>query len=98
MDDLDVRHEGGFFSCCSVRLYFLILFFNKFKKLPKIFNTTGFFTWYKLNTTDDITFDYFKHYNDIDITIPYTSDIDYHEAYQYKNYKDLFKNKLLSSV
>lgn len=86
--DLDVKHEGGFFSCCSVRLYFLILFFNKYKELPRIFNTTGFYTWYKSNTTRDITFDYFNDYND-GTNITYTNNIDYHEAYQYKNYKDL---------
>lgn len=86
--NLDVKHEGGFFSCCSVRLYYLILFFNKYKKLPEIFNTTGFYTWYKLNTTEDITFDYFNHYNN-GTDIIYTKNIDYHEAYQYKKYKDL---------
>ena len=83
--DLKVAHEGGFFSCCSLRLYYLILFFNKYKQLPKLFDTTGFYTWYKQNnSTDDITFNYFKHYNEND----------YHECYQYKNYKELDLKRL----
>ncbi len=63
--ELVVRHEGGFFSCCTVRLHYLIHHFNKYKSLPNIFNTKDFYTWYKPNNyTDDITFHYFKHYND----------------------------------
>jgi hypothetical protein len=84
-----VSHDGGFFSCCSLRLYYLILIFNKYKQLPNIYDTTEFYTWYKKNTTDDITFDYFKHYNENDIEIKYIKDINYHECYQYKNYKTL---------
>jgi hypothetical protein len=97
--DLKVAHEGGFFSCCSVRLYYLILFFNKYKRLPEIFDTTGFYTWYKQNnSTDDITFNYFKHYNEIPYNITHKEDVDYHECYQYKNYKELDLNNLLLFV
>jgi hypothetical protein len=88
--DLKVSHEGGFFSCCSVRLYYLVLFFNKYKQLPYVFDTTGFYTWYKQNNSkEDITYEYFKHYDDVPEKIEYTDDIDYHECYQYKDYPEL---------
>ena len=91
--NFSLSHDGGFFSCCSVRLYYLILIFNKYKQLPTIYDTTGFYTWYKQNTTDDITFNYFKHYNENENEneneIKYTENINYHECYQYKNYKTL---------
>lgn len=95
--ELVAKHEGGFFSCCSVRLHYLIHHFNKYKEIPAIYNTTGFFTWYKPdNYVDDITFQYFKHYNDDinkNIEITYTKDIDFNEWYQYKIYNTLdFEN------
>lgn len=87
------RHEGGFFSCCTVRLHFLIHYFNKYKSIPEIYNTKDFFTWYKPeNNTDDITFHYFKHYNEgenSNINIIYEKDIDFNEWYQYKAYNKL---------
>lgn len=89
--ELVVKHEGGFFSCCSVRLHYLIHHFNKFKDIPVIFNTKEFFTWYKPeNNTDDITFHYFKHYNEMNnIEIKYDTNIDFNEWYQYKIYNTL---------
>ena len=84
-----LSHDGGFFSCCSLRLHYLIHIFNKYKQLPNIYDTTGFYTWYKENTTNDITFNYFKHYNDNNINIKYDKDINYHECFQYKNYDTL---------
>lgn len=91
--ELVIKHEGGFFSCCSVRLHYLIHFFNKHKELPYIVNSKEFYTWYKPeNYADDITFHYFKHYNDDDnknIEIPYKNDINFNEWYQYKIYNTL---------
>jgi hypothetical protein len=82
-------HEGGFFSCCSVRLHFLIEYFNHFKKLPLDYDTTGFYTWYKNDNTKDITFDYFNHYNTNNIKIEYKKYIDFKEYYQYKDFNKL---------
>ena len=84
-----LAHDGGFFSCCSLRLHYLIIIFNKYKQLPNIYDTTEFYTWYKQNTSSDITFNYFKHYNENNIDIKYTNYINYHECFQYKNYKTL---------
>ncbi len=96
--DLVLGHEGGFFSCCSVRLYYLILFFNKYKQLPKTFDSKGFYTWYKQNTTEDITFEYFENYENINEMITYTRDINYHECYQYKKYTTLDLKVLLPLI
>ena len=91
--ELVIKHEGGFFSCCTVRLHYLIHHFNKHKELPYILNSKEFYTWYKPeNYTDDITFQYFKHYNDgvnKNIEIPYINDINFNEWYQYKVYNTL---------
>jgi len=91
--ELVIKHEGGFFSCCTVRLHYLIHHFNKYKEIPYILNSKDFFTWYKPeNYVDDITFHYFKHYNDEDnskIQITYDTDIDFNEWYQYKIFNTL---------
>ena len=81
-----LAHDGGFFSCCSLRLHYLIIIFNKYKQLPNIYDTTEFYTWYKQNTSSDITFNYFKHYNDNKININYNHNINYIADYQFKNF------------
>lgn len=93
-----MAHEGGFFSCCSVRLYCLVLFFNKYKQLPESYNTRYFYTWYKQNTTEDITFDYFEHYDKINEMINYTRNIIYHECHQYKKYQTLDLEQILPLI
>jgi len=96
--ELQIKHDGGFFSCCSVRLHFLVEFFNKYKELPLILNSKGFYNMYKSNENDDITFDYFVHYDQIPITIEYTDEVKFHETYQYKNYEELNMGVLLPFI
>ena len=97
-NDIFVRsHEGGFYSCCSLRLHYLIEYYNFFKKIPVIYDCKGFYTMYKKDDriNDEITFDYFKHYNDVnDIKIEYKGTIDYKEHYQYKKFHKLEYEKL----
>ena len=99
-NDVFVRgHEGGFFSCCSLRLHYLIEYFNFFKKVPVVYDCKDFYTWYKKEDrkNDEITFDYFKHYNDMnneDTKIEYKGEIDYKEHYQYKKFHKLEYEKL----
>lgn len=57
----------AFFSCCSVRLGFLVRHIIDYKKLPKILDSSKTFTMYKNNKDQDITFNYFEDYNNIDI-------------------------------
>ena len=99
-NDIFVRsHEGGFYSCCSLRLHYLIEYYNFFKKIPVIYDCKGFYTMYKKDDriNDEITFDYFKHYNDMnneDTKIEYKGEIDYKEHYQYKKFHKLEYEKL----
>jgi len=97
-NDIFVRsHEGGFYSCCSLRLHYLIEYYNYFKKIPVVYDCKGFFSLYKKKDrkNDEITFDYFKHYNDVnDVIIKYNGDIDYKEHYQYKKFHKLEYEKL----
>ena len=85
--DLTYSFEGGGFFCnCSLRLENLIIFFNKNKQLPNSYDTIGLYTTYKKNTAEDITFNYFKHYNDNNININYNHNINYIADYQFKNF------------
>lgn len=85
---IKINHNAGFFSCCSVRLGSIVHYFNKEKQLPKYVDSSTQFQWYKELQTD-VTFQYFKHYNEIENDITYTSDIDYHDTKQFGFYKDL---------
>jgi hypothetical protein len=92
-DIVKINHNAGFFSCCSVRLGSIVHYFNNEKKLPKYVDSSTQYRWYKeLNT--DVTFQYFKHYNEIDKDIDYTGNVDYHDTKQYGFYKDLDFEKI----
>ena len=58
-------HNAGFFSCCSVKLSNIVNFINKYKKIPDIVDSSVQFDWYKQSSNEDITYDYFKHYDTI---------------------------------
>lgn len=80
-DGLILLHNSGFFSCCSVRLYHIINYFNTNNKLPIAVDSSYQFAWYKPNGGSlDITFDYFKNYNDINIEREDFNFIDKHLA------------------
>jgi len=64
-------HNYGFFSCCSVTLYYTIQYFNTHKKLPLVDNANNY-NLYNINTGLDISFYFFKLKND---NIPYTNHI-----------------------
>lgn len=91
--------EAGFYSCCSVRLHYLIEYFNVYKKIPQIYDCKGFFLLYKNENrnNEELTFDFFKHYNQDelkDININYERDVDFKEHYQYKKFHKLDYEKL----
>jgi len=85
---LFVKHNCGFFSCCSVRLHEIIQYFNSNKKLPDTVDSSYQFMWYKLNTNKDITFDYFHDYQKYG-KIEYVKKIDYFHIYQFIDYSRL---------
>jgi hypothetical protein len=96
--EFTTQHDGGFFSCCSVRLHFLIEFFNNHKELPYSYVTKKYFLCNKDNEDDDLTFNYFKHYNEIPKQITYEREIDFKEWYQYKNYTKIDMEGLLPFI
>ena len=59
-------HEAGFFSCCSVKLNNIVDYINNNSKLPDYVNSSQLFERHKINN-DDITYDYFEHYDNIKI-------------------------------
>ena len=86
-------NSAGFFSHCSVKLENIVKFINKNKKIPNIVVCTNHFQKYK-RTDDigkDITFDYFKDYNNNNIEISYSINYSFHN--QWINYSKLdYKN------
>ena len=90
-------HNAGFFSCCSVKLNNIVDFINKYKKIPDKVDSSLQFDWYKKSNKEDITFDYFKHYDDINnISINYP--INYKHEYQFTNYSNLDYDKITPIV
>ncbi len=96
--ELTTQHDGGFFSCCSVRLHFLIEFFNKYKQLPLNYVTKKYFECNKKYPDEDLTFHYFEHYNNSKEQIEYTKDIEFKEWFQYKIYNTLDLENLLPFI
>jgi len=90
---ITVTHNAGFFSCCSVLLHKIIEYINKNNTLPVV-NSSAQFAWYKPNTTNrDITYDYFEHYNNVQIEkIP--KNINYVQGYQFSLYNVLDYEKI----
>jgi hypothetical protein len=77
----------GFFSCCSIRLESIILYFNQQKVLPEQVDSSDQFKWYKpMYSTDDITYQYFEKQNNL--TINY-KEIKFINTYQFLNYNSL---------
>ena len=95
---MKITHNAGFFSCSTVRLNGIIQHFNNNKELPNEVDTTEQYEWYKEYNNNDITFKYFKHYNEIEETITYERDIDFKEWYQYKVYDTIDMEGLLPFI
>lgn len=83
-----VTHNSGFFSCCSMRLWGIVLFINENGCLPNHVDSSEQFQWYKVGKTGDLTYDYFKHYDSVNSCLS-TVPIDYHQDYQFKEYATL---------
>ena len=91
---LKIRHSCGFFSCCSVRLHEIVAYINKEKQLPLSVDSSEQFGYYKKNNSqDDITFEYFEHYERLHMNNVLNSHINYNENHQYINYSEVdYKN------
>jgi len=86
---LKITHNHGFFSCSTMRLHYIINYFNLNKQLPDEVDSTDCYGWYKKENENDITFNYFKHYNETNEIIKYEREIDYREWYQFRYYTKL---------
>ena len=85
---IKITHNFGFFSCCSVILHHIVKFINSNKILPNKVDTSETFRLYKKNQDQDVTFDYFEHYeNVLDVNIIHP--IHYSHVHQFKNYANL---------
>jgi hypothetical protein len=60
-------HNAGFFSCCSVKLEDIVKYIHDNNlKFPDFVDSSLQFNWYKENNKyEDITFNYFEHYDNI---------------------------------
>ena len=88
---LKIKHNAGFFSCCTVKLSDIAEFINKNKKLPDIIDGSIQFELYKKDSMKDkdITFDYFEHYNNITDEYIIPPLINFHWKNQFINYSEL---------
>lgn len=91
---LKIKHNAGFFSCCSIRLENIISFFNEKKMLPIYVDSSEQFNEYKLNINDDITNIYFVQDDTIEINYEKNIILSTEEKeLQFSNYKNiLFEN------
>jgi hypothetical protein len=93
---LIVKHNAGFFSCCSVRLDKIVEYYNKFRRLPDSVDSSQQFSIYKpAGTSDDITNQYFAFSSE---PIKARDYIYYSEYYQYINYKTISYEPLLPFI
>lgn len=90
INTIKIRHNAGFFSCCSVKLANIIQYINTIKRLPLVVDSSNQFNWYKIDKEGDITYDYFEHYNKLEnINIELNINIDYNWDYQFIDYSNL---------
>lgn len=81
-------HNAGFFSCCSVKLSDIVKYINSNNKSPDIVDSSKQFNWYKTYNNNDITYEYFKNYDNI-TAIEFSYNINYYHDDQYIDYSNL---------
>lgn len=86
---LNIKHyNSGFFSCCSLRLHYIIEYFNKYRKIPEAVNSDNMFDWYRPGTTE-------TYFTERPLQIKYGRRIDYEHFHQYTDYMKLDYNGLM---
>ena len=96
---LKIIHGEGFFSCCSVILSDIILYFNQHGRLPDGVDSSDLFKMYKpIGEHRDITYDYFDHYDLHNEPIEYTGHINYDWGWQFWFYTQLALPRILPFV
>ncbi len=95
---LIITHNAGFFSCCTVKLRKIIKYINTNNNLPEKIYCSEQFNLYKENSTHDITYVYFEHYENtkniiidkIPIVITNSKNEDQFSNYNELNYEELY--------
>ena len=87
------------FACCSLRLVAIRDFIVNRKKIPDIMDSSQQFEWYKVKgkESEDITFDYFENYNNIEMPEIKTNISFYHD-HQFKPYEELDYNGIIPLI
>jgi hypothetical protein len=82
--------DAGFFSCYTIRLLNILLYFNHTKTCPPKIDSSNLFSQYKYNKYHDYTYEYIKHNESQQIE--YTSVVkitDEDREDQFSNYKNI---------
>ena len=95
---LSIKHNAGFFSCCSVKLRDIIKYINTNNNLPEKIYCSEQFKLYKNDFRQDITYVYFEHYKNtkniiidkIPIVITNSKNEDQFSNYNELNYQELY--------
>lgn len=95
-----LSHNAGFFSCCSVRLHYIVEYINGLHELPISVDSSKMFEWYKPGINTDITYAYFMHYNEVALngTHVLSTYIDFNWDHQFKKYCTLEYDKICPVV
>lgn len=86
------QHDGGFFSCTTVKLYKILEYLRGNRKLPLVVNSCGLFNYYKpsnYKATDDISNHFFQL--DRQKTIQYEPNVRLNLMDHIKPLKDVIK-------
>jgi hypothetical protein len=87
-------HWAGFFSCCSMRIWQIILYIKNHNKKPDFIDNRESFIWYNSNKNIDIIPNFFHINNDeIIFDITYIDTINWGDN-QFEKYSEFNFNKL----
>ena len=87
-DILVVIHNAGFFSCSSIALQDIMIYYNEHKQLPNVVDRFAQYGFYKKDATDNLIPFFFKEDNSFGITIGHPVKItSAREDPQYSDYK-----------
>ena len=86
MTTLKITHNAGFFSCFSKRLEAIVWFYNTYKRLPDVVDSTEQFALFKAQPSDNLIPLYFKEQS---TTIEYTRPVSFHNDDQFSDYRTL---------
>ena len=92
-----ISHNGGFFSCCSVKLHYIIEYMNEKLKIPDYVDSSAQFDLYK-KSQNDITYEYFQHYDNIKEEININFSIKYEWENQFIDYSKVDYNNVIPVV